>query len=129
MPCLVTSGLAVFAWCAIRRVEPVLASILAILTTLAFYRIGYMQYQTVLLMLGAYWATLNWEHVKDNVVLARFLAGYCAYFAIVDSAYVVQAVPYGITFGLLNFPVEITLLALLLRFSARNLSAMSRSTA
>lgn len=129
MPCLAASGLTVFTWCAIRRVEPVLASVLAILTTLAFYRIGYMQYQTVLLMVGAYWATLNWEHLKDNVVLVRLLVAYCIYFAVVDSAYVVQAVPYGITFGLLNFPVEITLLAVLLRFSARNRSVISRSTA
>src|SRR5205823_7441401 len=46
-PFLAMSGLAVFAWCVFNRTGPALSAALAVLITLLFYRVGYINYHMV----------------------------------------------------------------------------------
>src|SRR5262249_53443317 len=57
---LLTAGLATFTWCILRQIKPALASALAILVTLLFYRVGYTNYQIVFFSLILYWSISNW---------------------------------------------------------------------
>ena len=85
-PLLLTAGLATFTWCMLRQIEPALSSALAILVTLLFYRVGYVNYQMVLFSLISYWAVSNWAQFKEHSVLAALLVGYFGVLGIVEFA-------------------------------------------
>ena len=96
-PLLLTTGLATFAWCSLRQIEPVLSSVLAILVTLLFYRIGYANYQMVLFCLISYWVVSNWTRFKQPSVLAALLVGYFSFLAVENLVFwwfVVQTIPH-----------------------------------
>jgi len=75
-PLLIIAGLGGFVWCTLRRIEPALSSVLAILATLLFYRVGLPNYQMMLFSLVLYWAVSNWEEFNEHSVLAALLVGY-----------------------------------------------------
>ena len=83
-PFLVTAGLGVFAWCVLRRTGPALSAALAVLVTLLFYRVGFINYQMVLLFLISYWAVSEWQQLVEHSVLAASLAGYFGLLALFD---------------------------------------------
>jgi hypothetical protein len=83
-PLLLTAGLATFAWCILRQIEPALSCTLAILVTLLFYRVGYANYQMLLFSLISYWAVSNWAQIRARSVLAVLLVGYFGLLAITE---------------------------------------------
>ncbi len=85
LPSLALAGLAVFAWCWTRRVGPAAGSLLAVLATLLFYRVGFPQYQVVPLMLASYWVVA--ERPGRDPFLAVTLALYFGWLALFDVFY------------------------------------------
>jgi hypothetical protein len=83
-PLLVTAGLGVFGWCVLRRTGIALSAALAILVTLLFYRVGYINYQMVLFVLISYWIASEWKQLVDRYALAAVLGGYFCVLAILD---------------------------------------------
>jgi uncharacterized membrane protein len=81
---LVTAGLGVFAWCVFLRTGPALSAALAVLVTLLFYRVGFINYQMVLLFLIWYWVVSEWQQLEEHSVLAALLAGYFGLLALLD---------------------------------------------
>jgi hypothetical protein len=75
-PCLLAAGTAIFAWCKVRRVRLALAGVLAIASTLAFYRINYPQYQMVLFCVASYWMVSEWETLNKHRWFVGFMFGY-----------------------------------------------------
>jgi len=84
-PLLATAVLGVFGWwCVLRRTGPALSAALAILVTLLFYRVGYINYQMVLFVLISYWIASEWKQLIDRYALAAVLGGYFCVLAILD---------------------------------------------
>jgi hypothetical protein len=86
-PLLLAAGLALFAWCMLRQVGPLLSSTLAILVTLLFYRVGFCNYLMVFFCLVTYWAVSEWQRFRNRIVLAVLLFGYFNFLAITDFAW------------------------------------------
>lgn len=84
VPCLAAAGLAVFAWCQVRRVEIGRASVLAVLTTLLFYQVGFLQYQMVLFLLVSYWLAVEPGRLAGDRFLAAALVAYFAWLALFE---------------------------------------------
>jgi hypothetical protein len=59
LPCLAAAGLLVFLVCQRRRTDPATSALAAVLTTLLFYQVGFIQYQMVLFLLMAFWLGRN----------------------------------------------------------------------
>jgi hypothetical protein len=81
VPCLAVAGGLVFAWCWCRRVDPATSALLAVLTTLLFYRVGFIQYQMVPFLLGSYWAMSPWGPTERDRLLAISMGIYCGWLA------------------------------------------------
>ena len=84
MPCLVVAGASVFAWCWWRRVDPATSAVLAVLTTLLFYQVGFIQYQMNLFLLGSYWALSPRGPSGPDRLLATSLGIYAGGLALFD---------------------------------------------
>jgi hypothetical protein len=80
---LLTAGLGTFTWCVVRQTSPALSASLAVLVTLLFYRIGYIQYQLVLYLLISYWAVSEWDKLKRYTILESLLVCYFGLLAII----------------------------------------------
>lgn len=86
MPCLLAALLGVFVWCWQRSVAAPAGTVLAVVTMLLFYQVGFEQYQIVLLLLASYlWWTIPDRpgRARDPVLLAA-LAGYFGWLAVFD---------------------------------------------
>jgi hypothetical protein len=83
-PFLVTAGLCLFAWCMVRRTVIALSAALAVLVTLLFYQVGFIQYQMVLLFLISYWVISEWQRLVGRSLLLALLAGYFGLLALLD---------------------------------------------
>jgi Glycosyltransferase family 87 len=83
-PFLVIGGLAVFAWCVIRRTGPALSAVLAVLVTLLFYRAGYINYQMVPFLLILYWIVSERKWLEEHVTLVALLSGYFGVLALLE---------------------------------------------
>jgi hypothetical protein len=81
---LATVGSVVFACCMVRRTGPVVSTALAVLVTLLFYRIGFINYQMVLLFLISYLLVCEWQQLLEHSVLVALLAGYFALLAFLE---------------------------------------------
>jgi hypothetical protein len=84
LPCLALAGASVFAWCWWRRVDPATSALLAVLTTLLFYRVGFIQYQMVPFVLGSYWALSPWGPSARDRFLAVSAGIYFGWLALFD---------------------------------------------
>jgi hypothetical protein len=116
-----TAWLGMFVWCIVRQTGPALSAALAVLVTLLFYRVGYINYQMVLYFLVSYWAVSEWEVLKKHTVLAALLVSYFGLLGIVDIGIWLELEGYGnysMSVVLLKFLVGCALLASLIRFSA-----------
>jgi hypothetical protein len=119
-PLGLAAGLSVFAWCMMRRVGPALSAVLAVLVTLLFYRLGYVNYQMVLFLLVSYWAVSRWRQLKGHYVLTGVLVAYFGFLAVVDIAIWSGVEGYGhysMFVVSLKFLLGCVLLASLIRFS------------
>ncbi len=124
---LASAGLALFAWCVARNVEPALAALLAMLCTLLFYQVGYNNYQMMLFVLAAYWMARDWERLKADRMLLTGFALYFTCLAMMDVLFpIVRRVSEPTTatqfldaIYFLKFLLGCALLFLLLRYSLR----------
>jgi Glycosyltransferase family 87 len=124
-PFLITAGLGVFWWCMLRRTGPALSAALAVLVTLLFYRVGFIQYQMVLLFLISYWVVSKWPQLEEHPVRLALLACYFALLAVLDlihwseftPSYQTGDITY-INLVVVRFLLGCTLLAVLAQFSA-----------
>ena len=94
-PLLLTAGLGVFTWSMVYKIGPALSAVLAILVTLQFYRVGYINYQMVLFSLVSYWAISEWKYLQEHSILSALLVGYFGFLAIVDGAIALGLEEYG----------------------------------
>jgi hypothetical protein len=120
------AGGSVLAWCWWRRVDPATSAVLAVLTTLLFYRVGFIQYQTNLFLLASYWALSPWGPLGSNRLLVASLGIYgggLALFDVYHASYggvVHPEDPWAWVEDVAGLPVFLAgcvLLASLLRFS------------
>ncbi len=86
-PCLVAALLWLWAWCQLRKVDAPSSAVLALLTTLLFYKVGFPQYQIVLFLLFTYWATRGPGRPRVGLPVAIAAAGYFAWIAAFDVFY------------------------------------------
>src|SRR5262249_49780624 len=107
-PLGLTAGLGVFVWCMVRQIQPALSGVLAVLVTLLFYRVGFINYQMVPFFLLSYCAVSEWNQLKTQYVLPALLIGYFLFLAIVDLAIV-----FGLE-GYANYSMVVVLLKSLL---------------
>ena len=129
-----TAWLAVFAWSLVRQIGPALSAVLAVLVTLLFYRLGYLNYQMVLYFLVSYWAISEWGGLKKHTVLAASLVSYFGLLGVVDIGIWLGLEGYGrysMIVVSLKFVAGCVLLASLIKFSTRTApgsSSLSIST-
>jgi Glycosyltransferase family 87 len=83
-PFLLIGGLAVFAWCVIRRTGPTISAVLAVLVTLLFYRAGYINYQMVPFLLILYWILSERKWLEKEFTLLALLSGYFGVLALLE---------------------------------------------
>jgi hypothetical protein len=127
---LITAGLAVFAWCMLRRIGPALSATLAILVTLLFHRTGQFNYQMVPFLLISYWMVSERELLREHSALAALLGGYfgvlaifelVAWSSITNVSYTKGDILYS-AIVLLKFLLNCALLVCLVQFPARHRS-------
>jgi hypothetical protein len=87
LPCLVVAGLLVFLVCQRRRTDPATSALAAVLTTLLFYQVGFIQYQIVLFLLMAFWLGRYAPALAHDRVLAVAIAGYFGWLTLFDLFY------------------------------------------
>jgi hypothetical protein len=81
---LATGGSVVFACCMVCRTGPVLSAALAVLVTLLFYRIGFINYQMVLLFLISYLLVCEGQQLLEHSVLVALLGVYFGLLALLE---------------------------------------------
>jgi hypothetical protein len=117
---LAAVGIGVFGWTTFHRTEPALSSVLAILVTLLFYRVGYINYQMTLLLTASYLVITKWSSIKPWTFLSFSVISYFGLLAIEDLVMVAgldDYSGYSITFVLLKTIMGFILLANLLSVS------------
>jgi len=87
LPCLAAAGLAAFAWCLRRRADPATSALAAALTTLLFYRVGFVQYQMVPFLLASYWALSPARPARAGGFVAAAMGAYFGWLALFDVYY------------------------------------------
>jgi hypothetical protein len=120
-PFVVTAGLGVFLWCMLRRTGPALSAALAILATLLFYRVGYINYQMVPFLLILYWVCSEWQELIEHSVLVALVGGYFGLLAIFELAHWSEFtldMPYS-NVVMFKFFLGLAVLIGLIQFSAR----------
>ena len=122
---LAAMGLALICWCTLRRTDPALSALMAVLGTLLFYQVGYNNYQMMLLPLAAYWLTLNWVQLRQQRGLLSVFAAYFISLALIDMLFPVlrRVLAQPLAFALLDalcllrFAAGCALLLALARYS------------
>jgi hypothetical protein len=126
-PLLLTAGLSMFTWYALRQVELSLSASLAILVTLLLYRVGFPNYHLIFLCVVSYWVVSEWHRFGEKTVLAALLVGYFNFLAVAVFSYRMGISGYIFystkVIALLQFLLGCTVLAGLIWLSA--LSARS----
>lgn len=127
-PCLAVAGLSVFLICQWRRTDPATSALVAVLTTLLFYQVGFLQYQMILFLLTASWMGRHATDLARHRGLAVAIVGYFGWLTLFDLFYcyaggILHAVgPWGRVedwVGLPNFLLGSLLLVNLLRVAGR----------
>jgi hypothetical protein len=86
-PCLAVAGLLVFLICQWRRADPATSALAAVLTTLLFYQVGFLQYQMILYLLMAYWLGRYGPILARRRGLAVAIGGYFGWLSLFDLYY------------------------------------------
>ncbi len=87
LPGLAVAGVTVFAWCVFRRVAPGRGAVLAVLTTLLFYQVGFVQYQMILFFLVSSWLVFDAGAALLSGWRKASLAAYFGWLAVFDLWY------------------------------------------
>jgi hypothetical protein len=87
LPCLAAAGLVVLVVCQRRRTDPATSALAAVLTTLLFYQVGFVQYQMVPFLLMAFWLGRHAPAVARDRVLAAAIGGYFGWLTLFDVFY------------------------------------------
>jgi hypothetical protein len=127
-PCLAAALLAVFLVCRYRRADPATSALVAVLTTLLYYQVGFIQYQMILFLLMADWLSRHGSVLTHRPGLAVAILGYFGWLSVFDLIYgyaggIMQ--PYGPwawvgdRVGLPTFVLGNVLLVSLLRVAGR----------
>jgi hypothetical protein len=85
--CLAVAGLGVFLTCQWRRTDPVTSALVAVLTTLLFYQVGFIQYQMIVFLLMAYWLGRYAPALAQDRGLAVAIGGYFGWLTLFDLFY------------------------------------------
>jgi hypothetical protein len=78
------AGLVVFLVCQWRRTDPATSAVLAVLTTLLFYRVAFVQYQMSVFVLLAFWLGRYARVVAHDRVLAVAIGVYLGWVTLFD---------------------------------------------
>jgi hypothetical protein len=119
-----------WSWCRRRKPDVASSAVLAVLTTLVFYKVGFPQYQMVLFAVAAYWACRDWEVLEASPPLRVAMGVYFGWIALFDVFYLYMGgkIPISLgtwglvddTIGLPTFVLGCELLACLVRASGRS---------
>jgi hypothetical protein len=93
-PMLLITLLRAWNWSRFRHTEPASAAVLAILTTLLFYQVGFPQYQMVLFVLASYWIVRKWGTLARRGALLVALICYFGWIATFDVIAATRGVEY-----------------------------------
>jgi hypothetical protein len=86
-PCMAAAGLLVFLVCLWRRAEAATSALLAVLATLLFYKVGFIQYQMILFLLMACWLGRYAAVLIRNRSLALAIGAYFGWLSLFDLVY------------------------------------------
>ena len=116
-PLLLTAGSLLFAWCAFRQIEPSLSATVAILVTMLFYRVSFVNYHMVFLCLVYYWTVSQWHWFSRKIGWSTVLICYFNFLALAG-IYYIRHIPYSpLVIDLLQFVLDCAMMAGLLWFS------------
>jgi hypothetical protein len=87
LPCLAAAGLLVFLVCQRRRTDPATSALAAVLTTVLFYQVGFIQYQMVSFLLMAFWLGRYAPALAGDRGLAAAIGGYFGWLTVFDLFY------------------------------------------
>jgi hypothetical protein len=87
LPCLAVAGLLVLLVCQRRRTDPATSALAAVLTTLLFYQVGFVQYQMVPFLLMAFWLGRYAPALARDWGLAAAIGGYFGWLTVFDLFY------------------------------------------
>jgi hypothetical protein len=127
-PCMAAAGLMVFLVCQWRRSDPATSALLAVLTTLLFYKVGFIQYQMILYLLMAFWLGRYARVLTRDRWLAVAILAYFGWLTVFDMLYfyaggiMIEGGPWGWVadrVGLPTFLLGGFLLVNLLRVAGR----------
>jgi hypothetical protein len=83
-PILFVALLRAWTWSRLRKIETACSAVLAIVTTLLFYKVGFPQYQMVLFVLASYWVVARSKQSRNKVPLYVSLGCYFGWLGIFD---------------------------------------------
>jgi hypothetical protein len=86
-PVQILALLRAWSWCRLHRPDPASAAVLATLTTLLVYQVGFPQYQMGLFALVTYWLVRPESPLARNPLLLAGVATYFSWIAIFDAYY------------------------------------------
>jgi hypothetical protein len=86
-PLLLAALALIFVWSQIRRIDVSTSTVLAVLTTLMFYRVGFPQYWMVLLLLVSSWVLRHGEALAARPILKVALLAYLGWLGFFDLFY------------------------------------------
>ncbi len=86
-PSLAIAGLVTFLICQWRRTDPATSALAAVLTTLLFYQVGFIQYQMIVFLLMAYWLGRYAPGLAQDRGLAVAIGAYFGWLSLFDLFY------------------------------------------
>src|SRR5262249_34390013 len=102
-PLLMTAGLCLFVWCAVRQIKPSLSATLVILVTLLLYRVAWSNYYMVFLCMVAYWTVSEWYWLRKKTAWTALLILYFTFLAVADFPYIRDIAYSFLVIDLLQF--------------------------
>jgi hypothetical protein len=87
MPCLAVAWLGAFLTCQWRRTDPITSTLAAVLTTLLFYQVGFIQYQMVVFLMMACWLGRYGPTLAQDRGLAVAIGAYFGWLTLFDVFY------------------------------------------
>jgi hypothetical protein len=136
-PCMAAAGLLVFVVCLRRRADADTSALLAVLATLLFYKVGFIQYQMIVYLLMACWLGRHARVLARDRSLALAIGAYFGWLTLFDLVYwyaggiMHEGGPWGPVadrVGLPSFLLGSFLLVNLLRVAGRLEDASDQST-
>jgi hypothetical protein len=87
VPAMLVFGLLVFIVCQFARTDPETSAILAIVTALMFYKVGFLQYQVIVFLLLTFWGLRHAQVLDADPALRWAIRGYLGWYTVLDLVY------------------------------------------